>query len=156
MTKFERALVKAFNRYFEENGINAIAYRRKQHKFSDQFCDILVDSHNPEFYLGIENKSIKLKSRKKLYFSQHFSHSNGTHQIDKITDFLEKSGRKGFLAIELKRGRGRPKKAFLVPWKFIKDKYESEDVGLDLKSCDRFEEMGRKSKKYEIDKIFGQ
>ena len=155
MTEFERDLVKAFNRYFENNGVDGIAYRRKQHKFSDQFCDILVDSNHPDFYLGIENKSVKLSSRKKLYFTQHFSHSNGTHQVDKITNFLKKSGRKGFLAIEIKRGRGKPRKAYLVPWNVVRGKFESDEVGIDLQKRDQFQEIDRVSDIYSIEELFG-
>lgn len=155
MTEFERDLVKAFNRYFEGNGLNGIAYRRKQHRYSDQFCDVLVDSNDSRFYLGVENKSVKLSSSKKLYFTQHFSHSNGIHQIDKISNFLKRSGRKGYLAIELKRGRGKSRKAFLIPWEFIKDKYESGEVGIELGRCDRFKEIDRVSNDYDIENIFG-
>ncbi|MDY6761782.1 MAG: hypothetical protein SVY41_01915, partial [Candidatus Nanohaloarchaea archaeon] len=69
MTEFERELVNAFNRYFEESNERGIAYRRKQHRFSSQFVDVLVDSIRPEFYLAIENKSISTSATNKLYFS---------------------------------------------------------------------------------------
>lgn len=154
MTEFERALVKAFNRYFKENDIDGIAYRRKQHKFSDQFLDILVDSQEPRFYLGIENKSVKSSSCKKLYFTQHFSNSNGTHQIEKITEFLKRSGRKGYLALELRRGRGKPRKAFLIPWNRVKRRYESDNVGIDLQNREDYIEINRNSKEYDIERIF--
>ncbi len=59
MTDFERALVQAFNRHFEDNNIRSIAYRRKQHRFSSQVCDIMVDSKHPEYYLAMRtNRSV--------------------------------------------------------------------------------------------------
>ena len=46
MTEFERMLVNSLNAYIEENGIKAISYRLKQHRFTPQFLDVLVDSLN--------------------------------------------------------------------------------------------------------------
>lgn len=155
MTEFERELVKAFNRFFMGNGIDAIAYRRKQHRFSSQFVDILVDSAEPTYYLAIENKSIKTSSANKLYFSQHFSMANDRHQVDRITDFLQRSGRRGYLAVELKRGRGKPRKAFLVPWNALLRRYESGDVGIPVEDLERFYEIDRDSEDYSIGTVFG-
>ena len=42
MTEFERMLVNSFNAYIEENGVRAISYRLKQHRFTSQFLDVLV------------------------------------------------------------------------------------------------------------------
>src|SRR5574344_587281 len=41
---FERALVKAFNSFFELSGTKAIAYRRPQTRYQPQLFDIFVDS----------------------------------------------------------------------------------------------------------------
>ena len=43
MTEFERMLVNSLNAYIEENGLKAISYRLKQHRFTPQFLDVLVD-----------------------------------------------------------------------------------------------------------------
>jgi len=152
MTDFERALVKAFNRYFDENGIHSIAYRRKQHRFSSQVCDIMVDSKHEEYYLAIENKSISLKSRKKLYFSQHFS-TEPRHQVERISQFLKKSGRSGYLALEIKRGRGKPRKAYMLPWNFIKQKYEN-DCGIAVEKAREFPEIKRNGTDYDVAQLF--
>ena len=52
MTEFERELVKSFNIFFSENGIKGIAFRLKQHRFSHQYLDIVVDSLHPDYCLG--------------------------------------------------------------------------------------------------------
>lgn len=156
MTQFERKLVNALNSYFEENRLNAIAYRRKMSKYTKQFCDVLVDSKHDKYYLAIENKSIDVSSRTKLYFSQHFS-NNGKHQIETISDFIEKSGRSGFLAVELRRGRGKPRKAFIVPWRVLKGKYDSDEVGISIEELkEKHIELGRKSSDYKVDQMFNQ
>lgn len=153
MTEFERELVKAFNRFFEENNERGIAYRRKQHRFSSQFVDVLVDSIRPEFYLAIENKSISTSATNKLYFSQHFSESEDGHQVDRIDDFLRRSGRKGFLAVEVKRGRGRQRKAFLIPWKRLKERYDAGDPGISIEELEDFSELERVSESYNVGPI---
>ena len=153
MTDFERELVNAFNRFFEEEGLNGIAHRKKQHRFSSQLCDVLVDSPHDMFYLAIENKSVKTSSTNKLYFSQHFSTSDNGHQVARISDFLDRSGRQGYLAVELKRGRGRPRKAYMVPWRFIRERYENGETGLHLDELDQFPEILRSSENYSIARI---
>lgn len=153
MTDFERELVNAFNKFFENETINGIAHRKKQHRFSSQLCDVLVDSKHEMFYLAIENKSVKTSSTNKLYFSQHFSVSDGGHQIERISDFLDRSGRKGFLAVELKRGRGRARKAYMVPWKVVREKYENDETGLHLDDIQEFPEILRDSEHYSVAEI---
>ncbi|OKY78452.1 MAG: Vsr-like endonucleases PD-DExK superfamily [Candidatus Methanohalarchaeum thermophilum] len=147
VTEFERDLVDAFNSFFDENGINAIAYRRKQHRFSSQFVDILVDSLNPSYYLAIENKSISVASGTScLYFSQHFSEN----QISRIDNFLEKSGRSGFLSVELKMGKGNKRRAYMIPWDQVKKKVENDEVGFELNEIKSFVKLKRDGGGYRI------
>lgn len=114
MSDFEREIVHCLNRFFKTHHIQGFAYRLKQHKFTSQYVDVLVDSLNPSYYLSIECKSI---IDKKLYFSQHFhSDKKNVHQVDAISDFLSKTGRIGFLAVEFRQGPGKPSEAFLIPW----------------------------------------
>jgi len=114
MSDFEREIVHCLNRFFVAHHIQGFAYRLKQHKFTSQYVDVLVDSLNPSYYLSIECKSI---IDKKLYFSQHFhSDKKNVHQVDAISDFLAKTGRIGFLAVEFRQGPGKPSEAFLIPW----------------------------------------
>ena len=153
MTNFERALVKSFNRYFEEKDIRGIAYRRKQHRFSSQFVDVLVDSFNPDFYLAIENKSLKTSSSNTLYFTQHFSESEDGHQVERIGRFLHRSGRRGFLAVELRRGMGKPRKAYLIPWEDVDEAYNSEEKGFSVSRIKEYPEIDRNSARYQVEKV---
>lgn len=150
MTEFERELVNAFNDFFEDEDIDGIAHRKKQHRFSSQLCDVLVDSEHEMFYLAIENKSVKESSTNKLYFSQHFSMSDGGHQIDRISDFLDRSGRKGLLAVEIKKGRGRPREAYIVPWEIVRQRFEEDETGLHLDEIREHPEILRDSESYSI------
>jgi Holliday junction resolvase len=150
MTDFERALVNSFNSFFEEEEIEGIAHRKKQHRFSSQLCDVLVDSPHEMFYMAIENKSVKTSSTNKLYFSQHFSESDKGHQVERISDFVDRSGRRGFLAVELKRGRGRARKAYMVPWSAVREAYRAGKPGLHIDEIQEFPEILRDSEDYSV------
>lgn len=153
MTEFERMLVNSINAYIEENGIRAISYRLKQHRFTAQFLDVLVDSLNPDLYLGIECKSISVdKGANALYFSQHFTvDKKGTHQIERISDYLNRSGRRGFLAVELRLGPGHGREAYMVPWKELEKEYLSQNLKLTLQEIRSFTEIRREGKDYKVD-----
>ena len=114
MSDFEREMVACLNRFFEAGKRQGFAYRLKQHKWSGQYVDVLVDSLDPRYYCAIECKSIR---GKKLYFSQHFhSDRNDVHQVDAISAFLSRTGRRGYLAIEFRFGSGKAREAYLIPW----------------------------------------
>lgn len=153
MTEFEHMLVNSFNAYIEENGIRAISYRLKQHRFTPQFLDVLVDSLNPDLYLGIECKSISVdKGANALYFSQHFTvDKNGLHQIERISNYLNKSGRRGFLAVELRMGPGHGREAYMIPWNELAKKYFDKDLKLTLQEIRNFPEIKRQGKDYRVD-----
>jgi len=121
MSDFERDIVQSFNRFFEKERIRGFAYRLKQHKYSAQYIDVLVDSLDPRYYLALECKSIR---GKKLYFTQHFhTDKNKIHQIDAISSFLTKTGRSGYLAIEFRFGSGKTREAYLMPWHQVQKFY---------------------------------
>ena len=153
MTEFERMLVNSLNAYIEENGIKAISYRLKQHRFTPQFLDVLVDSLNPDLYMGIECKSISVdKGANALYFSQHFTvDKNGIHQIERISDYLNRSGRRGFLAVELRLGPGHGREAYIIPWKELEKEYLNQNLKLTLKEIRSFPEIKREGKDYKVD-----
>ena len=150
MTDFERALVNSFNEFFQQEDIEGIAHRKKQHRFSSQLCDVLVDSPHESFYLAIENKSVKTQSTNKLYFSQHFSKSEEGHQVERISDFIDRSGRKGYLAVEFKRGRGKSREAYMVPWKDLRKAYQQDQTGLHLDEIRQYPEITRNSEHYDF------
>ncbi len=146
MTKFEREIVRSLNNFFEQNKIDAIAYRIKQHRFSSQVLDVLVDSPQRNYYLGIECKSISTKTGA-LYFTQHF----GIDQIGRIDDFLHRSGRKGFLAVELRYGKGMPIRAHIIKWKDLKRRYLTDRVGFTVEELVHFPQIKRIGRNYLID-----
>ncbi len=153
MTEFERVLVRSFNTFIEEKGIRAISYRLKQHRFTPQFLDVLVDSLNPDYYLGIECKSISVeKGANALYFSQHFTvDKNGAHQIQRISDYLNKSGRRGYLAVELRFGAGKGREAYMIPWEVLKKRFLGEELKLTVQEIQEFPEIKREGKNYRIE-----
>ena len=135
MSDFEREIVHCLNRFFKTRHIQGFAYRLKQYKFNSQYMDVLVDSLNPTYYLSIECKSI---IDKKLYFSQHFhSDKKNVHQVDAISDFLARTGRIGFLAVEFRQGPGKASEAYLIPWASVVE-YFRNNKGItidDARSC---------------------
>lgn len=154
MTEFERVLVHSFNSFFKENNIKGIAHRVKQHRFTSQFLDILVDSLHPDYYLGIECKSISVeKGAKALYFSQHFTvDKKGTHQISRISDYLRLSGRTGFLAVELRMGTGHTRKAYIIPWTVLNTLFDNEDEKkLSISDLQQYAMIEREGSSYCID-----
>jgi len=146
MTEFEREIVRSFNKFFEQNQIDGIAYRIKQHRFSSQILDVLIDSSHEDYYLGIECKSVSAKTGA-LYFTQHF----GIDQIERIDDFLRRSGRKGLLAVELKHGKGKPRRAYIIKWTDLKKRYLAEGVGFTVEEIMRFPQIRRRNRSYVID-----
>jgi len=155
MTEFERLLVRSFNAFIEENGIRAISYRLKQHRFTSQFLDVLVDSLNPDYYMGIECKSISVdKGANALYFSQHFTvDKKGVHQIERISDYLNKSGRKGYLAVELRFGMGKGREAYMIPWEELKKRFLDEKLKFTVQEIREFPEIKREGKNYRIEPL---
>ncbi|SFM42815.1 hypothetical protein [Methanolobus profundi] len=154
MTEFERVLVQSFNALFEEKNFKGIAYRLKQHRFTPQFLDVLVDSLDPDYYMGIECKSISVdKGAKALYFTQHFTtDKHGAHQIERISDFLLRSGRTGFLAVELRMGVGRSREAYMIPWTELYRKYNEEGTPkITVDEIREYPQIEREKNKYLID-----
>ena len=132
MSDFEREIVHCMNRFFKTRHIHGFAYRPKQQKFTSHYVDVLVDSLNPSYYLSIECKSI---IDKKLYFSQHFhSDKNKVHQVDAISDFLIKTCRAGYLAVEFRQGPGKANEAYLIPWATIVCHYK-ENKGITVEDA---------------------
>ncbi|MDM7934595.1 MAG: hypothetical protein QUS08_04300 [Methanothrix sp.] len=153
MREFEWALTSALNSFFEREGIQAIAYRLRQSRFASQLVDILVDSRRPEFYLAIECKSLDARRTGALYFKQHFSSAAGAHQLERETEFIVRSGRKGILAVELRHGTGRARTAHLVPWGQVYQAWESGRPGLALEEIQANPPLERTAGSYEISRL---
>jgi len=114
---------------------------------------VLVDSMQPQFYLAIENKSMKTESSNKLYFSQHFSESQDGHQVERITEFLNLSGRNGYLAVELRNGRGVPREAYLLPWPAIQQPYEDGKPGIPVDEIREHPTITRDGEQYDVESV---
>ncbi|VVB71709.1 Uncharacterised protein [uncultured archaeon] len=153
MGDFEWALVGALNSFFEREGIAAIAYRLKQSRFAAQMVDILVDSRHPEYYLAIECKSVDARKTRSLYFKQYFSSGAGAHQLTRETEFITRSGRQGILAVELRRGGGKPRSAHLVPWGHVFQRYSAGKSGITLEEIEENPPLERKGGSYELSRL---
>lgn len=151
MPDFEWELVAALNRFFEVCEIRGIAYRLKQSRYTPQVVDLLVDSPHSEYYMAIECKSIDARKAKILYFTQHFSIASGVHQIDRADQFIESSGRRGVLAVELRRGPGKTKTAHLIPWRTVIEGFRSKRPGLSVEMIEALPTMERKNGSYRIE-----
>ncbi|HII07338.1 MAG TPA: hypothetical protein HA349_08530 [Methanotrichaceae archaeon] len=150
MADFEWELMAALNRFFEIREVRGVAYRLKQSRYTSQVVDLLVDSPHSEYYMAIECKSIDARKAKTLYFTQHFSIAGGVHQIQRADQFIERSGRQGILAVELRRGPGKPKTAHLVPWKAVIEIFRSESPGLLVEDIEALPALERKNGTYRI------
>lgn len=139
-----------FNNHFKQSDKpDAIAHRKKQHRFTSQLCDVLVDSSEDSLYLAIEAKSIKAHKNNKLYFSQHFSENEEAHQVERISNFIKRSGRLGLLCLELKHGRGKPRECYMLPWHHIQEEYENNGVGLTIEEItEKGQEVKREGSNY--------
>ena len=151
MSDFERDIVHCLNNFFESRNKKGYAYRLKQSKFNTQYVDVLVDSLDPLYYLAIECKSIK---GKKIYFSQHFHEDRDhIHQIDAIWDFIKKTGRRGYLAVEFRGGRGSANRAFLLSWPEIM-RIRTESAGISVDDFKEGVELERCSGGYKLSCLY--
>lgn len=105
MEKFESVFARSLKQIAIEQNVKARIYRYPMTKYQMQGFDIYSDSANPGFYKAYECKSINFLEDKNLYFSQHFHHSKGVHQLEYEQQILEDSGRCGCLVVELRRDR---------------------------------------------------
>jgi hypothetical protein len=93
---------------------------------------------------------VKTSSTNKLYFSQHFSQTDEGHQVDRITEFVAQSGRRGFLAVELKRGIGVPRQLFMLPWSVVRTAFEAGETGIHLDQIQGYPQVPRESSEYSV------
>ncbi len=150
MNSFERDIAQCFNRFFAAKGVHGFAYRLKQSRFAAQYIDVLADSLDPRYYLAIECKSI---AGKKLYFSQHFHiNKDDLHQIEVISEFLRKTGRQGYIAVEFRFGSGRTKEAYLMSWQDLTAFYQ-KGPGITLEEFRECITLKKVPEGYHLDEI---
>jgi Holliday junction resolvase len=150
MSDFEREIVNCLNRYFKKNNLQGFAFRLKPQKTGMSCADVLADSPDPAYNLSIECKSI---IDTKLYFSQHFhSDKQGLHPVDAIADFLAKSGRTGYLAIEFRQPPGKENRAFLIPWGTVVEHFR-KNQGISISDPGKYREFGRSREGYILEDL---
>ncbi len=135
---FEAALTKCFNSYFTDNKIAAVAYRHFEYFRREQLLDVLIDSANRSYYYGVECKSIDYGRIKKLYFTTFNRSAQGKHQIVREQEFLERSGRIGVLALEIRGLEGHKRTVALIPWRELLVLYNLGKKGIELDTFDEY------------------
>ena len=151
---FERSVVHAFNDYAELYTKKLVAYRHIQMRYQPQLFDVLVDSRANEFYLAIECKSIDPNTVDKLYFKKAFNWKNGECQVVRETDWLSRSGRNGFLVVELRRGRPNGTSAFFVPWRVVDHAFRTGRPALEQEQITYAPSLKKRGDKYTMDDDF--
>lgn len=153
---FERDLTKAYNVFFRERGIKGYAYRLKQYKYTGQLIDIVVDSPFEEFYQGVECKSMKIvKGKTRINFKEYFSDG----QVENEHRFIELTGRRGILAIEMRHDNDKedpksPKRgwreAYLVPFEYVWDTYLAGEKALSIAAIRSYPQIKREKGLYRL------
>lgn len=118
--KFENSLRKALDRKYP----NAFVHRIRQNRFTPQEFDLVVVKESPFF---VEAKSRDISDRKTLRLDTLFH----DEQLEKQQKILDQTGLDGYLALEMRKGRGHPKKAVLCPL----EKCSSTRVDLEKLDC---------------------
>jgi hypothetical protein len=113
--RFERDIVQSLNRYYLEENVPALAYRRYAPPRHVLEFDVLSDSINPRYYFAVECKSLSLAWGNKLYFSS-FSTANNQPQMETEARWLEKTGRNAYFVVEFRAGAGNRREAYSLPW----------------------------------------
>jgi len=152
-SKFERDLVHAFETFFMGNSIAAMAYRRKQSRFQPQEFDVVIDSATRKWYSAIECKSVLGDRAKCIYFTSNFNITADGHQLDREAIWLRKTGRRGYLAIEVRKKGGNT--AAIVPFSAVYAAFQAEKIGIRLEEVWEYPLLPRKGGKYFItDRVF--
>ena len=129
-TSFELQLLKALNGRIAADGVDALALRWPLSKFAHQPIDIIVDSEDMNHYLAIECKSIKRANKAGLYLSSHFSQKVRGDQFKAETEYIQRSGRRGFCAVELWSSAGNT--CHIIPWDGLIQVFGEGRPGLSL------------------------
>jgi len=146
---FERQMVHALNKYFEDNDVDAIAYRFPQSRFRPQHIDIMVDSSIHDNYLGIECKSVKRAGNRSLSIHDQFTRKSVGDQFITETEYLKSSGRRGFIAVEIWGSVGNL--CGVVPWHDAIKRFCDDDRPFTQEEITGYPGPTRKNGKYVIE-----
>jgi hypothetical protein len=105
--------------------------------------------------MGIECKIVSVdKGATELYLSQHLTvDKKGIHQIEQISNYLEKTGRRGYLALELRMGVGHSRRAYLIQCKAVEKLYLTKNLKITLDVIRTYPEMKRSGSLYIVSYI---
>jgi hypothetical protein len=143
----ERRIVQILNDYYTANEIDAFAHRLKQGRFAQQHIDILSLSTTPRYYLGIEAKSalkIDINGRPFtiLYYTRYFTTAkDGSSQVTRTDEYLNKCGLNGYLAFELRAGSGGKNHIWFVPFEDLVENFEAGESGMTLEQIQTYPDV---------------
>lgn len=106
----EDRTVKEINK--NHSGV-AVAHRLLQPKGHPVWCDLLVDSADTDLYAAIEVK--KIGTKRALNFNFDFNTAKSGHQLDRMWDYCQRCGRKGYIVLYVKNGRFHDRYVFYLP-----------------------------------------
>lgn len=138
--EFEDALMDALEEWVGDDGVPLLRKQSKSFRRGsfqmNQELDIMVDSPDPDYYIGIEAKARNTESRLGFYFSSDLN-------IDQIRDgmeYAEKSGRDYVVAVELRNYEGTDfeRSAWVVPPELFIHAYEKDATKVSWEQIDHY------------------
>lgn len=138
--EFEDALMDALEEWVGDNGVpllrkQSMSMRRGQFQMNQEM-DILVDSSDPEYFVGLEAKSRNGESRLGFYFSSDLD----IEQIEGGIEYAEKSGRDYVIAVEVRNyeNSDADKTAWLVSPELFVLSYENDEKKVSWEQIDQY------------------
>lgn len=136
--RFEQKIRRIIDNHLLKSNIRGVAKRRVMSRWTKQEIDLTVDSPHPEWYMAIECKG---RTVKKTPVTLQFSSLFHKEQIETMRNYIWKSGRRGFLAVELgftvNRRTGEmvnPNRRgiYIIDWKDVLSRYDAGDTSFKL------------------------
>jgi hypothetical protein len=161
--QFETKIRKIIGDHLKNSSIRGVSKRNVMTRWSSQEIDIVVDSPEPAWYMGIECKSTTIKKTPATFY---FSNTFHKDQFKNLIDFFWNSGRRGFVAVEIGFNRNRtngevshPHKrgTYIIDWADLVGVYEAGDKSFKLLCEDEIPNRVLKkvdSTKYNVEEAF--
>ena len=150
--EFEDALMDALEEWVGDEGVpllrkQSMSMRRGRFQMNQEM-DILVDSANQEYFVGLEAKSRNGESRLGFYFSSDLN----IEQIQGGIEYAEKSGRDYVIAVEVRNYENSEydKTAWLVAPELFVLCHENEEKKVSWEQIDQYGYCIGHDRDYEI------
>lgn len=151
---FEGKIVKILNGHYVKNGIRAEAHRIKQSRYGGQKIDVISDSKNRKYYLGIECKSVNGEENNNLYFTQHFTTDRGgEHQVLRLSRYIYNSGRLGILAVEIRTEGQKHNRVYFVPFGDVIERYKAHEKGLPFEWIEEYPRLSAGKRGWNVEAV---